>query len=68
MHSYALHVVDLSSAKLVCVFDRTFTNLLIENGHVDIILHCFFVSGICIILIAFVSVLISLYKSRNSYN
>ena len=67
MDSNALDIIDLCSAQLVGILNRTFTNLLIEDRHVYIILYSLFVGGSCIILIAFVSVLISLYKCRNSY-
>ena len=66
LNADALHVVNFSSRELVRILNWTLANLLIQNGHVDSLLDCFFV-GCCVeMFVSLISVLISLYKRFKS--
>lgn len=54
-----LHVDDLSSGKLVCVLNRTLSNLLIANSVVNSVLDSSITLRLRIKFISLVSVLIS---------
>lgn len=66
MYADSFHIVDLCSRELVCILNRALTDLLIENGHVDGLLHCCLVGCIIEMLVSFISVLVPLYNVLKS--
>ena len=60
LYPNAFHVVDLGSAKLVGILNGTLANFLVENSHVYVVLYGLVVVGLCVELVAFVGVLVSL--------
>ena len=61
-----LHVEDLGAGELVRVLNGALALLLIHDGPCEALLHSHWLRGLLLVLIAFVSILVSLYTKVTS--